>query len=108
MLAIRVDGQLGLFEEGHFLDTPWKLSECDNSLTEAEFPSDSSIESHGEIDVTDEGRLEVHFVERVRRQLRLLAVEPGGTRPVWQTGWTGRFPTPTLSEPNRACSFIVC
>ena len=38
MLAIRVDGQLGLFEEGHFLDKPWKLSECDNSLTEAELP----------------------------------------------------------------------
>ena len=77
MLAIRVDGQLELFEEGHFLDTPWKLSDCDSGLTEAEFPSASSSESHGEIDVTDEGRLEVHFVERVRRQLRLLGVEPG-------------------------------
>ncbi|MCL4204152.1 MAG: DEAD/DEAH box helicase family protein [Pirellulaceae bacterium] len=77
MLSIRVDGQLELFEDGHFLDTPWKLSDCDSCLTEAEFPSESSSESHGEIDVTREGRLEVHFVERVRRQLRLLGVEPG-------------------------------
>jgi len=77
MLAIRVDGQLELFEEGHFLDTPWRLSECDASLSEAEFPSEYVSGATGEIDVSDEGMVEVHFVDQIHRQLRLLGVEPG-------------------------------
>lgn len=77
MLAIRVDGQLELFEEGHFLDTDWRLSECDASLTEADFPSEYVSGTTGEIDVTDEGKVEVHFVDQIHRQLRLLGMEPG-------------------------------
>jgi len=77
MLAIRVDGQLELFEEGHFLDTPWRLSECDAGLSEAEFPSEYVGGATAEIDVTDEGKLEVHFVDQIHRQLRLLGMEPG-------------------------------
>ena len=95
MLAIRVDGQLELFEEGHFLDIPWRLSDCDTSLSEAEFPSESSVESHGEIDVTDEGRLQVHFVERVRRQLRLLGVEPG-----WHTAGLANWLDRQIPHPD--------
>jgi type III restriction enzyme len=77
MLAIRVDGQLELFEEGHFLDTAWRLSECDAGLTEADFPSEYVSSTTGEIDVTDQGKLEVHFVDQIHRQLRLLGIEPG-------------------------------
>ena len=77
MLAIRVDGQLELFEEGHFLDVAWRLSECDASLTETDFPSEYIGGSTGEIDVTDQGKVEVHFVDQIHRQLRLLGVEPG-------------------------------
>jgi type III restriction enzyme len=77
MLAIRVDGQLELFEEGHFLDTAWRLSKCDAGLTEADFPSEYISGTTGEIDVTDQGKLEVHFVDQIHRQLRLLGIEPG-------------------------------
>lgn len=77
MLAIRVDGQLELFDEGHFLDTAWRLSECDATLTEADFPSEYVSGTTGEIDVTDEGKVEVHFVDQIHRQLRLLEMEPG-------------------------------
>jgi type III restriction enzyme len=77
MLAIRVDGQLELFEEGHFLDTAWRLSECDANLTEAEFPSEYVSGTTGEIDVTDQGKVGVHFVDQIHRQLRLLGMEPG-------------------------------
>ncbi|OHB83677.1 MAG: hypothetical protein A2V98_15710 [Planctomycetes bacterium RBG_16_64_12] len=77
MLAIRVDGQLELFEEGHFLDTAWRLSECDADLSEAHFPSEYIGGTTGEIDVTDEGKVEVHFVDQIHRQLRLLGIEPG-------------------------------
>lgn len=77
MLAIRVDGQLELFEEGHFLDTAWRLSECDADLSEADFPSEYVGGTRGEIDVTDQGKVEVHFVDQIHRQLRLLGIEPG-------------------------------
>ncbi len=77
MLAIRVDGQLELFEEGHFLDALFRLSECDAALTESEFASAHTGGAAGEIDVTDEGKVEVHFVDQIHRQLRLLGVEPG-------------------------------
>jgi len=77
MLAIRVDGQLELFEEGHFLDTPWRLSECEATLSEEEFPSEYVGGTTGEIDVTDQGKVEVHFVDQIHRQLRLLGMEPG-------------------------------
>lgn len=77
MLAIRVDGQLELFEEGHFLDTAWRLSQCEADLPEADFPSAYVGGTSGEIDVTDQGKVEVHFVDQIHRQLRLLGIEPG-------------------------------
>ncbi|MGD0896700.1 MAG: hypothetical protein ABR915_02620 [Thermoguttaceae bacterium] len=77
MLAIRVDGQLELFEEGHFLDAAWRLSECQAALSETEFPSEYIGGATGDIDVSDEGRIEVHFVDQIHRQLRLLGIEPG-------------------------------
>lgn len=77
MMAIRVNGRLELFEEGHFLDTPWRLSDCDPSLTEAEFPSEYVGGASGEINVTDEGQVEVHFARQIHRQLQLLGIETG-------------------------------
>ncbi len=89
MLAIRVDGQLELFEEGHFLDTAWPLSECDAGLGENDFPSEYIGGSTGEIDVTDQGKVEVHFVDQIHRQLRLLGVEPGWST-AGLTNWLDR------------------
>lgn len=98
MLAIRVDGQLELFEESHFLDTAWRLSACDASLTEADFASEYVSGTTGEIDVTDEGKLEVHFIDQIHRQLRLLGMEPG-----WDvaglTNWLDRqIPHPDITR----------
>jgi type III restriction enzyme len=98
MLAIRVDGQLELFDEGHFLDAAWRLSECDAGLTEADFPSEYVSGTTGEIDVTDQGKVEVHFVDQIHRQLRLLGVEPG-----WDvaglTNWLDRqIPHPDITR----------
>jgi type III restriction enzyme len=95
MLAIRMQGQLELFEEGHFLGAPWRLSECDARLTEAEFPSEYTSEQHGDIDVTDQGTLEVHFAEQIRRQLRLLGVEPG-----WDTAGLANWVDRQIPHPD--------
>ena len=97
MLAIRVDGQLELFEEGHFLDTAWRLSERDASLTEADFPSEYVGSATGEIDVTDQGKIEVHFVDNIHRQLRLLGVEPG-----WERGRLDE-----LAGPANCCRMMI-
>jgi type III restriction enzyme len=79
LLAVRIQGQLELFEEGHFLDSPWNLAGCDASLSDAEFSTMATIGVAGELDVDDAGKIEIHFVEQLHDQLTLLAAEPGWT-----------------------------
>ena len=79
LLSIRVDGQLELFEETHFLDVPWNIAQCDSSLSESEFPSMAAVGKAGEIDIRENGRLETKFVEDLHEQMRLFANEPGWT-----------------------------
>jgi type III restriction enzyme len=81
-LAIRVDGQIELFEESHFLDRPWNIAECDAFLSESEFPSQYTGGKAGEIDISDVGQLKmIPFVQELHEQLTLLAEEPGWTLP---------------------------
>lgn len=79
VLAARVKGVLELFDESHFLDTPWNIAECDASLSEAELSTTGTIARAGELDVDDAGKIEIHFVEQLHDQLTLLAAEPGWT-----------------------------
>jgi type III restriction enzyme len=78
-LAIRVDGQIELFEDSHFLDIPWNLAECDSSLSETEFPSEYKAGKAGEIDITENGKVSTSFVQELHDQLTLLTEEPGWT-----------------------------
>jgi len=79
-LAIRVDGQLELFEENHFLDAAWNLAQCDADLSEAEFPSGFAAGSSGQIDVTAPGLVEMTaYVEQLHENLQQLYPEPGWT-----------------------------
>jgi type III restriction enzyme len=79
LLSIRIDGQLELFEETHFLDVPWNIAKCDSSLSENEFPSVAAVGKGGEIDIRKNGRLETKFIEDLHEQMRLFANEPGWT-----------------------------
>jgi len=76
-LAIRVDGQLELIEENHFLDFEWKLSDCEATLSDSEFPSQSEEGTAGEIDISPEGKIEVEFIEKLHEQLALISEEKG-------------------------------
>ncbi|MBN1460004.1 MAG: DEAD/DEAH box helicase family protein [Armatimonadetes bacterium] len=78
-LAIRVDGQLEVFDETHILNRPWNLAECEATLSEAEFPSEPPPGAAAEVDVDDAGVIAVRFVEQVHEQLALLAGESGWT-----------------------------
>ena len=77
MLSIWTDGQLELFEEHHFLDFEWKLSECDSTISDSLFPKKQDFGEAGEIDVSRDGRIEVEFIEKLHEQLSLLSEERG-------------------------------
>ncbi|MEW6185280.1 MAG: hypothetical protein AB1585_06010 [Thermodesulfobacteriota bacterium] len=79
LMGIRSEDQLEVFEESHFLDFHWNLSECDAFLSEGEFPSKRIAGSTGELDVDDQGKIEVHFIDKIHEQLDWLSSEPGWT-----------------------------
>lgn len=79
VLAIRVGGQLEMLEESHFLDREWNLAQCDPTISESEFRSEETGSVAGEVDVSDSGRIEIRFVERLHEQLTMLLGEPGWT-----------------------------
>lgn len=79
LLAVRVQDQLELFGEEHFLEAQWNVAECDTALSDTDFPSYPTGGIVGEIDVSDEGRIETRFVQELHEQLNLIAVESGWT-----------------------------
>jgi type III restriction enzyme len=102
---VRIGDQLELFEESHFLDAVWKLSDQDARLTEAELPSQYAAGQTGELDVSDQGKVEIRFIEQAQRQLRLMGMEPG-----WDvaalTNWLDRqIPHPDVTR-TEATLFI--
>jgi type III restriction enzyme len=104
-LAVRIDGQLELFEETHFLDVAWQLSQQDATITEKDFPSQFIAGQTGELDVSDQGNVEIRFVDQAQRQLQLMGIEPG-----WDlaglTNWLDRqIPHPDITR-TEATLFI--
>jgi type III restriction enzyme len=105
-LGIRIDGQLELFDESHFLGAQWDLSECDATLSESEFPSEPASVAEGEVDVTDAGRVEVRFVQQLHNQLHLIDAESGWTVAAL-TNWLDRqIPVPMRHEFTRTQSSL--
>jgi type III restriction enzyme len=80
-LAIRIGGQLEIFDETHLLSSPWSLAECDATLSESDFPSEAPAGAAAEVDVDEAGRIAVHFVEQLHQQLALLSGESGWSVP---------------------------
>ena len=78
-LAVRVDGQLEIFEASHFLDGFWKLSACPATLTEAEFPTQRPEGHAFDIDVTEQGRIETRFIDELHRQTTMRMEDRGWT-----------------------------
>lgn len=94
-LCIEVDGALEMFEESHFLETEWDLSECDPTLTEQAYSSEITSGADGELDVTEAGKIEKRFVNDVRTQLMLLRTE-GNWTSVGLVSWLDR----NISHPD--------
>ena len=78
MLGFRKQGELQLFSQEHFLDLPWRLDECDpTDITQRFRVTDRS--QTGNIDVSDEGEVEIAFVKKVQGQLAGVIQEPTWT-----------------------------
>ena len=78
MLGFRKQGELQLFSQEHFLDLPWRLDECDpTDITQRFRVTDRS--QTGNIDVSDEGEVEIAFVKKVQFQLAGVIQEPTWT-----------------------------
>lgn len=99
-LAVRVQGELELFEETHFLDTPWRLADQPSTLSDAEFPLRSRGAQEGEVDVGAQGRIEINFREAVASQLTLLEGEPGWTTASLAVWLDAHIPHPDLTQAD--------
>lgn len=97
-LAVRVDGVLELFDDSHFLDTVWNLSECEAALSKEEFPNVTSTGEALEIDVSQSGKIETRFIDQLHDQLSLISMEPGWTI-AGLTVWLDRqIPHPDITQ----------
>lgn len=77
-LAVQQGALFELFED-QFLEHPWDLRECDALLNEAEFAAESPKGQHGEISVTDAGKVQAQFVSELQQQMALFASDDNWT-----------------------------
>ena len=78
MLGFWKQDELELFRQEHFLDLPWNLAECDPTAVADKFViRDTSKE--GEIDVSEEGKIEIAFSKNLHDQLAMAVHEPEWT-----------------------------
>ncbi|BCG47079.1 type III restriction enzyme, res subunit [Citrifermentans bremense] len=75
VLSIKQGNLFEAFEQTHFLEMPWKLSECDPRLTEAEFSEKHFDGKVVEIDISDKGKLAQRFIPELQSQMSLIAQE---------------------------------
>lgn len=79
-LGIMRQGVLELFGQDHFLDLPWNLATCDPTEFVTKFKIRDTSET-GEIDVTDDGKMTIAFVDAIHDQLAMAIHEPAWTLP---------------------------
>lgn len=96
-LAIKQGDFFEMFEETHFLDTPWSLTAADATLSESEYSTARAEGQLGEVTVTDRGRIESRYLDELHQQMALLNVDQG-----WTVGelvhWLDRnIPHPDIS-----------
>ncbi|MDD3925601.1 MAG: DEAD/DEAH box helicase family protein [bacterium] len=97
-LAVCINGELELFDDSHFLDFVWNLSECDASLSEGEFPSTLVAGAAGEIDVSQSGQVETRFVDQLHDQLTMISLEPGWTIAGFANWLDRQIPHPDITQ----------
>jgi type III restriction enzyme len=101
MLSVRQGEQLELFED-QFREAPWNLTDFNPLLTEDEFPKSVQDGKLAEVDITEKGKVEYHFVQELHRQLAFWDIR-GPKNPVELAVWLDRsidHPDITLSQSS--------
>ena len=97
-LAVRENGQLEIFQD-QFLDSNWKLSSLNATLSEVEFPRTLPT-SEAVLDVNDQGQIGYRFVQELHHQLELLHVR-GPQTPSELAAWLDRgIPHPDVTHSD--------
>jgi type III restriction enzyme len=106
VLAYKQGNLLEQFEETHFLEVPWRLSQQSAELNEEEYPSQPASVQAAQIDITDQRKLTVNFIPALHQQMRLLASDHGWTI-AELVNWLDRtIPHPDIT-PAESAPFIL-
>lgn len=79
-LGVYRQDELELFGEDHFLDLPWRLDECSPAGLVKRFTIQDASKA-GDIDVGEQGHMQVSFVGHLHDQLAMAIYEPAWTLP---------------------------
>ncbi len=75
LLAIRQGALFEPFEDTHFREELWGLSEAEAALSEAEFASQRPSGQAGLVDVNEQGQITVNFLEDLRARQMALSLD---------------------------------
>jgi type III restriction enzyme len=79
VLSIKQKSLFEQFEETHFLDHPWELAKYNALLSEEEYSAKRPDAQTGEIDITENGKVDAKFVSVLQNQMGLFASDIGWT-----------------------------
>jgi len=97
-LGVYRQGNLELFGPDHFLDLPWNLADCAQDGLSERFTIQDATKA-GEVDIGEQGRMEVSFVGHLHDQLSMAIQEPAWTLPRL-VNWIDRgIPHPDITKP---------
>jgi type III restriction enzyme len=96
-LAIRIEKQLELFDD-QFRETPWKLSDCDATMTEKDFSLPKGDEKIAIIDASKDGKIEYSFISELQKNFALLEIH-GPKNEAELTNWLDQhIPHPDITQ----------
>lgn len=99
LLGFRKQGELELFSKEHFLDLPWRLDECDASAIVDRFKVVDESQ-HGQIDVSEQGKVQIDFVKRMQGDLATVVQEPSWTVPRLVNWIDSGISHPDVTKPS--------
>lgn len=99
LLGFRKQGELELFSKEHFLDLPWRLDECEASAIVERFKVVDESQ-HGQIDVSEQGKVQIDFVKRLQGDLAAVVQEPSWTVPRLVNWIDSGISHPDVTKPS--------
>lgn len=99
LLGFRKQGELELFSKEHFLDLPWRLDECNASAIVDRFKVVDESQ-HGQIDVSEQGKVQIDFVKRMQGDLAAVVQEPSWTVPRLVNWIDSGISHPDVTKPS--------